>query len=302
MKNMPKFQKIQLFLSIIPYASTTAIFFITYWHCMVKYKKKQLNFIIISIVSLIIGGLCYNVLSEYLGYIWSTVIAAVCLWIPNFLLIRIQNKLVLAEPTTPSEKNEISDESLNEAPSTPKNKNSKKKVILIIVGIVATVLIVAAIVAGTIFYVKYQYDNCRILDTNGQEDFTPVTITVEDVINRKKIDENMFFNSSGSGEVDAPEGFSSCHRYSHKSRSYNGYREILKLESKSNTIVIDSTSSVASGNFKMFILIDNEYYKDLNINGTDSITIENANGKVITLYIIGEDANINFEIYCKTKN
>ena len=93
-KSMPKFQKIQLLLSIIPYASTTAIVCITYWYCMVKYKKKTLNFIAVSIISLIIGGFCLNDLPEYLGNIWSTVIAILCLIPLNFLQVRTQAMLI----------------------------------------------------------------------------------------------------------------------------------------------------------------------------------------------------------------
>ena len=117
----------------------------------------------------------------------------------------------------------------------------------------------------------------HIEDTNGQEDFSVVSITDKDILSK----------TSKCVKIGSVETYT-YKEFNLKINKFSGIEEIYKSK-KMHTI--DISSNVESGNFRI-VLISNEKIKDININKLNQQILQK--GDIIK--IVGESAKFEITI------
>ncbi len=75
-----------------------------------------------------------------------------------------------------------------------------------------------------------------------------------------------------------------------------GIKIIQETKTDSDTVILDIKNKHKAGNCKIVILVNNKIHKELMLNSKETVTIENANNKLIEVVVAGEEANIELEI------
>ena len=122
----------------------------------------------------------------------------------------------------------------------------------------------------------------HIEDTNGDDDFSLVTITDSDLVSGKS-------NSLTNNSMKTTIGNKTTHKYG----KFSG---IITLETIRVTTgkTITTTMSVTAGNCRLVLVKDGQIVYDFNINGSDSVTLESG---TYYLRIAGESAKVDSLTY-----
>lgn len=135
-----------------------------------------------------------------------------------------------------------------------------------------------------IFFMFLSLTACtHIGDTNGDQDFTIETFTDLDIINKSSHMALGFVESNLNGKITI------------KAKKFSGVYGIYSVNANNEPLSITVESSCSSGNLRIVLINDETIIGDYEINTTDSIDIENANGKYI-VKIVGESAKFSLKI------
>ena len=123
----------------------------------------------------------------------------------------------------------------------------------------------------------------HIPDTNGDDDFTVVTITDDAILNGPS-------NSLSNLKVMSHVGFTTTLKID----KFSGVDqlEVIRVTSDSKTITTEMT--VSSGNCRLVLMDDKQILYDFDINGTDSYTLEVGKYR---LKLVGESAKVDLLKY-----
>jgi len=133
-------------------------------------------------------------------------------------------------------------------------------------------------------FILVTFSGCtHIEDTNGAEDYTIETFTDDDIIKKSSYSALGFVETNINGKITI------------KISKFSGVYEITSLNPKNETLVFTVESKCSLGNFRIVLIKDDAIIRDILINTTEKVEIENANGKYI-MKIVGESANFSLTI------
>jgi hypothetical protein len=122
----------------------------------------------------------------------------------------------------------------------------------------------------------------QIEDSNGNDDYTIQTISNEDIIKKSSYSALGFVETNING------------KYTKKANKFSGVYKVLSVEANNEKLSISMESSVTAGNFRIVLIKGDEIIDDFELNTTDTITIDNANGTYI-VKIVGESAKFTLK-------
>lgn len=182
---------------------------------------------------------------------------------------------------------------VDEEISMQQKKQNKLKLALLI-----TIPIIIAFALAIWLIIELSSSN--FIDTNGPDNFALTEITREDILESDK-------NYKSSMEVKKRSG-SRTYVVGTRFREYDrdninisygklyGVTILQATKIFSNSLTLNISSSIESGNAEIIVVIDGEYYCSVNINQDQSISLQNISGKEVIIKLAGEDAKIKVDI------
>lgn len=289
---MTRFQKMQLYSSVIPFYSTLFIYVSTIV-VMVKNKvdlKSQLRFAALFFSSSISAYMIYSVgimLEIHIALIVLVVGAVLAVF--NYLIVKFQCKCINANGKT-----------INRSFKKLSLDNKKIK------SNILSVLFLVVLCVGGFVLLSYTFNERTIEDTNGADVFELNTITTEEILHVKNNSVmSMISTIAYEGkQTNIIDNDYEEYDYDHvilKTRSFSGVRIAQATLLSVDTLQLEVNSNITSGNFKIVVMVDGEYYTNMEINKTATLILENISNKMVLVKIAGEDANMNIEITRKYK-
>ena len=171
----------------------------------------------------------------------------------------------------------------------------KHKVAIIICGAVT------AVVGLLAFKLVYDITSSIIPDKNGDEDFSVVTFTDEEIKN------TVYSNYGGIGNGQFHDGERSdiddflledvdYDMTKYMSISMNGILIVNATKTQADSMNLSITSTVESGNTEIFVFVDNELYEEVEINSTADLLLNGIAGKTVYVKAACENANMDIEV------
>ena len=118
----------------------------------------------------------------------------------------------------------------------------------------------------------------HVEDTNGEDNYEIETYTDEDITSGKYATLKVGSITSTVGNVTTL-----------KVNKFTGIEELDSTKATNNTLVFNVESTITKGNFRMVIVKDGDIIRDVAINTTENITLENCSGR-FKLIMVGESA------------
>ena len=263
---MTKFQKIQKISSIVPFFSSIFVFFATMFELKkqkASNKKWFLFFLIFFLSGVAVYFLNAVIMSgqfPVLNYIASGIVLGVA----NILCVELQ---VYGQ----GEKN-----------------NAKDFRIGMIIFIVYTALIILSgvLILGINTVTEVE-------DPNGDAITSVANIQLDDILRIKKSYTSFISSASYEGthtkvSRDLEEYDRDVCRY--QSKKLSGILTLQATQIEQNRLTLHIDSSLTKGNLEVFVVVDGELYERLPANVPQSITVENASGKLVVVKLAAEAA------------
>ena len=274
-KNFTKFQKIQLWLSVIPFWSTIFIVFVT-MGVIKKHKPRSAvewgKFMLTFFGGFIVAYLFSNYVLTGQNTVLNIVVEGLILFVANLLFVAQQYKC----EQNPDEQGER------------KNSNKFTYVILFAIPLViALVLVGIKIVQSLSLYSDYV-----IADTNGPDSSLAV-ITEDEIINSSRKLTMLAFSENFVGAQTSVTGDLAKYDYdisSFSASAISGIRTMQATLTDSDSLTLTIMSINEEGNLEIFILIDGEIHSKIPINDEVSVTLEGISGKTVVVRFGAESA------------
>lgn len=154
---------------------------------------------------------------------------------------------------------------------------------IVCIGLVAVLVVITSIISGV---------NSTIKDTNGANNYNLNEITLDDIINLSVTPRQFFTSITFDGDKSLVTGYYEdvdfdFIKYSVKSLSGTLVLNATKVDEENLTLKVNS--KVYSGNCRIIVTMDDEYYDEFELNKSDTMTIRNAKDKDILVIVAGED-------------
>lgn len=159
---------------------------------------------------------------------------------------------------------------------------------------------VAVIVAILIAVVISLTSGSDFVDTNGPENFALTEITRDDILSKDNNYRSSVGSASHSGRHTNIIGtrLRDCD-YDYISKSFGKIHGVVILQAtkiSGNTLTLNISSSIESGNAEIVIIVDGEYYCSVDVNQDQSITLENVSNKEVIVKLAGEEAKMKIDV------
>ena len=292
---MTKFQKLQRYLCFIPAFSTAVISIIT----MIELKRFKVNFIAWMKFALIFfgSGIIVFILNEFImtgQYPVLNVIASTAiLGLANWMFVDLQYKCMVIAKERATQ--------VMEEHSTGKNVLSDKQkriVKLVAIWVIPLIVMVVFVSWKLTDLMQYHRDN-TIADVNGESDFSLNTLTQEDILAEWYGYTMYASGASGDGnstDVDSEWEDEDYDRRSMSVGSFSGVTVLQATKTDRESLTLDITSTVESGNFRIVITVDGAYYCDVEINKTTQVVLNDIQNKTVLIKLAGESAKFRAEV------
>lgn len=274
-KNFSKFQKIQLWLSVIPFWSTIFIVFVT-MGVIKKHKPRNAvewgKFMLTFFGGFIAAYLFSNYVLTGQNTVLNIVVEGLILFVANLLFVAQQYKC----EQSPDEQGER------------KNFNKFTYVILLAVPLVIALIFVGAKISQSLSL----HPDYTIADTNGAESSLAV-ITEDEIINSSRKLTMLAFSENLEGSQTSVTGDLAEYDYdtsSFSASAISGIRTMQATLTDRDTLTLTISSSVEEGNMEIFILIDGEIHTKIPINDEISVTLDDIGGKTVVVRFGAESA------------
>ena len=170
-----------------------------------------------------------------------------------------------------------------------------KKLIALCVSI--PVVVIVAILIAVIISLTSESD---FIDTNGPENFALTEITREDILSKDNNYRSSVGSASHSGHHTNIIGtrLRDCD-YDYISKSFGKIHGVVILQAtkiSGNTLTLNISSSIESGNAEIVIIVDGEYYCSVDVNQHQSITLQNVSNKEVIVKLAGEEAKMKIDV------
>lgn len=278
MKNIDK--KTQRFLSLIPFVAFLGIAAYTYIN-FAKYKASFVRWVLFALVLFVFGFATHCVEAS---------VSAESLLILNLALkymIGIGCSLLFIELQL-SEQHEKSI-------VIPKNI----RVVMIIAVTALIICIVMSTAVPSIIDTIKTMNKLSVEDTNGSDNYSLVKITRDDLINNNECSILLYSElKEGNSSLIDDLQLEDCDydKLNFDSGKFNGVTSVHATKTDKDIVKLDINVTLEKGNAELAIIVDGEYYCNVDINKHSEIVIENAKNKTIVLKAAGESADIRIEI------
>ena len=87
--------------------------------------------------------------------------------------------------------------------------------------------------------------------------------------------------------------------YDYISRSFGKIHGVIILQAtkiSGNTLTLNISSAVESGNAEIVIIVDGEYHCSVDVNQDQSITLQNISNKEVFVMLAGEEAKMKIDV------
>lgn len=174
-------------------------------------------------------------------------------------------------------------------------KKVRKEVIIILCVCAAILIYVLWRILSVVLY----HCNNSFVDTNGEADYSLATVTLEDIL-----DEWYGYTMFASGSYGEGDGTNVDHEWEDEDRdsrsihakSFSGVTVLQATKTDCETLTLDITSTVESGNFRIVITVDGAYYCDVEINKTTQVVLNDIQNKTVLIKLAGESAKFRAEV------
>ena len=272
---MTKFQKFQLYFSVVPGFSSGLVFLVTMFELKRRRAttKEWLKF-----MAIFFGfGILASVWNEFVmtgeNPILNLVVFGIIMAFANYFCIRLQ----------------ISCESRSE--EQEKIYKKSQKIAWIVAGIMALIVLVVALVITVGNFI----DSKQIEDTNGAENTSLAVITFEDFVsinNNYSASHSTYSDKGNQTKVPRTLDDVDYDRCGWSSKKISGIRTLQATQTDANSMTLTIESTLNSGNMEIIIVIDGEYYQHVTINSKQTIVLENIAGKLVLVKMAGENADM----------
>ena len=170
-----------------------------------------------------------------------------------------------------------------------------KKLIALCISI--PIVVIVAILIAVIISLTSESD---FIDTNGPENFALTEITRDDILSKDNNYRSSVGSASHSGYHTNIIGtrLRDCD-YDYISKSFGKIHGVVILQAtkiSGNTLTLNISSSVESGNAEIVIIVDGEYYCSVDVNQHQSITLQNVSNKEVIVKLAGEEAKMKIDV------
>ena len=159
------------------------------------------------------------------------------------------------------------------------------------------VAVILAILIAVIISLTSESD---FIDTNGPENFALTEITRDDILIKDNNYRSSMVSEKHSGyhtniigtrlrDVD----------YDYISRSFGKIHGVIILQAtkiSGNTLTLNISSSMEAGNAEIVIIIDGEYYCSVDVNESQTVTLQDVSNKEIIVKLAAEDAKMKIDV------
>lgn len=161
-------------------------------------------------------------------------------------------------------------------------------------------LAVAALVcAGAVLAAMLFSSVQEVEDLNGPDDHSLTSITLEEIISTTG-DYTAIMSSTSSSRGDTGvEGRLrdyDCDDCRFQCRSISGIRTLQATVAQSDTLTLEFDITLTAGNLEIVILIDGEYHCHVDIDGPQTVVLEDVAGKTVVVRMGAEDAEVEVSV------
>ena len=181
----------------------------------------------------------------------------------------------------------------NERLDSKKGKNKLKLALLITI---PTVLFLSLAIGLIIMFLSPS----NFVDTNGPDNFALTEITRDDILSKDNNYRSSMVSEKHSGrhtniigtrlrDVD----------YDYISRSFGKIHGVIILQAtkiSGNTLTLNISSSVEAGNAEIVIIIDGEYYCSVDVNESQTVTLQDVSNKEVIVKLAAEGAKMKIDV------
>lgn len=277
-----KAKKIQRFLCLIPIISLYGIVIYTYIN-LARYKasfKRWLLFVAVGVVTAFLL-FCVNSHNLQENYPIADIFINHGIGIAGSLML-IELQLV-----APYDKRN----------DTPLPKNIKEVIITLI--IIFIIGVMSFTVVPFFFDAIDNYNKLAIVDTNGADDYSLVKISRDELVNSEECS-IFFYGELKEGDSSLIDDYylEECDydKLNFDSGKFNGVAVVHATKVDKDTVKLDINVMLEKGNAEVAIIVDGQYYQNVEINQQSEIIIDNAQNKTILIKAAGESADIRIEV------
>lgn len=276
---MTKFQKFQLYFSIVPGISSALVFFVT----MFELKRQRATFKEwIKFMAVFFGfGVLTAVIETFVmsgeNPILNVIVFTLIMSLANYLCINQQAHCQISSET---------------------QENSHKKV-KIITWIISGVITFTALIVVLVLAISNHIGSSHIEDINGTEDSSLAVITREDFITVNNHYKATLTSGSQTGEQTNVSGrLEDCDytRCSLSAKKTSGIHTLQATQTDANSITLHIESTLSSGNMEIIVVIDGEYDQHIPVNSKQSIVLEDVAEKLVLVKAAAESAEMNIVV------
>lgn len=274
-KNFSKFQKIQLWLSVIPFWSTIFIVFVT-MGVIKKHKPKSAvewgRLMLTFFGGFIVAYLFSNYVLTGQNTVLNIVVEGLILFVANLLFVAQQYKC----EQNPDEQGER------------KNFNKFTYVILFAIPLVIALIFVGAKISQSLsLHADYTIPDMSVGSTSL------AVITEDDIINSSRKLTMLSFSENFEGAQTNVTGDLAKYDYdisSFSASEISGVRTMQATLTDSDSLTLTIMSINEKGNMEIFILVDGVIHSRVPINDEVSVTLEGISGKTVVVRFGAESA------------
>ena len=274
---MTKFQKIQLYFSIVPGLSSALVFFTTMYELKRRRAtaKEWLKFMAIFFGFGILASVWNAFVMTGENPILNLAVFTIIMAFANYLCIRLQMSCASRSETQERQHKNI------------------QKYAFIAGGVMAFIAIAAAIIIVATSGVEH------IEDTNGPENTSLSAISKEEFVSGKNLYTANHCGFSEKGNQTNVSGtlknqdYDRCSMYSKK---FSGIYTLQATQTDAHSMTLIIESTINSGNMEIIIVIDGEYYQHVTIGGKQTIALEDVAGKLLLVKMAAESADISVAV------
>ena len=174
-------------------------------------------------------------------------------------------------------------------------KNIRKDILIVVLICAAVIGFIVWRLLSVVFY----HRNNSLTDLNGATDFSLTTLTLENIL-----DEWYGYTMFASGSYGEGNSTNVDHEWEDEDRdsrsmhaqSFSGVTVLQATKTDRETLTMDITSTVESGNFRIVITVDSAYYCDVEINETTQVVLKDVQNKTVLIKLAGESAKFRAEV------
>lgn len=270
---MTKFQKFQLYFSVVPGFSSALVFLVTMFELKRKRAttKEWIKFMAIFFGFNILASVWNEFVMTGENPILNLVVFAIIMAFANYLCIQLQ----------------MSCESRSE--TQEKQHRNIQKYAFIAGGVMAFIAIVAAVIIIATNGLEH------IEDTNGPENTSLSAISKEEFVSGKNLYTSNHCGFSEKGDQTNVSGtlknqdYDRCSMYSKK---FSGIYTLQATQTDANSMTLIVESTINSGNMEIIIVIDGQYYQHVTMGSKQTIVLEDVAGKLVLVKMAAESADV----------